>query len=224
MKSVDDPDGTSRVESEQAGDGFGLTNRDYARACEVLQAGGVVAFPTETYYGLAVDPFNPAALSRLFALKRRAPDKPVLLLIENCGQLAPLVAEIPKPFSLLMQRLWPGPLTLVFPAAPALPDMLTGYSGTVGIRFSPHPVARRLVATFGQPITATSANFSGQPAAVSAEGVIDQLGPDVDLVLDGGETPGGMGSTVVGCTDGSIRMIRAGVIPFVEVQSLLGGG
>ncbi|MFZ5776110.1 MAG: L-threonylcarbamoyladenylate synthase [Thermodesulfobacteriota bacterium] len=206
------------------GDDFGLTDQDYGRACEVLREGGVVAFPTETYYGLAVDPFNQAALSRLFALKRRQPDKPVLLLIENPGQLAALVSSIPKPYGLLMERLWPGPLTLVFPASAALPDMLTGYSGTVGVRFSPHPVARRLAAAFGQPITATSANFSGQPAATSAVGVIDQLGPDVDLVLDGGETPGGMGSTVIGCEDDAIRLIRDGVIPFDELQALLARG
>ncbi|MGV1098301.1 L-threonylcarbamoyladenylate synthase [Thiovibrio sp. JS02] len=200
-----------------------VTDQDLARAREVLLAGGVVAYPTETYYGLAVDPLNQAALSRLFALKRRPPDKPVLVLVENRIQLSRLVAEVPPPFEILMGTLWPGALTLVFPGVATLPAMLTGYSGTVGVRLSSHPVARRLVQVFGAPITATSANFSGQPAAVDAAGVIDQIGPDVDFVLDGGVTPGGKGSTIIGCEEGEVRLLREGVIPFADILALVAG-
>jgi len=200
-----------------------VTDHDLARAREVLLAGGVVAFPTETYYGLAVDPFNQVALSRLFALKRRPPDRPVLVLIENRQQLPQLVAEVPPPFEVLMDALWPGALTLVFPGVSTLPAMLTGYSGTIGVRLSSHPVARRLVQAFGAPITATSANFSGQPAAVDAAGVIDQLGPDVDLVLDGGNTPGGLGSTILGFAEGQVHLLRPGVLPFADILALLPG-
>lgn len=200
-----------------------VTEAALAKACTLLRAGGVVAFPTETYYGLAVDPFNQAALSRLFALKGRAGDKPVLLIVDNLSQLSTLVAEIPPPFPLLMERFWPGPLTLVFPGAPSLPGMLTGHRGTIGVRVSSHPVARRLVRAFGRPITATSANFSGQPAAVAASGVLDQLGPEVDAVLDGGATPGGQGSTLLGYQEGKVCLLRAGVIPFAEIEAVLAG-
>lgn len=200
-----------------------MTEEALAKACVTLRAGGVVAFPTETYYGLAVDPFNQEALSRLFALKGRAGDKPVLLIVDNPSQLSTLVAEIPPPFPLLMERFWPGPLTLVFPGAPSLPGMLTGHRGTIGARVSSHPVARQLVRAFGRPLTATSANFSGQPAAVAAGGVLDQLGPEVDAVLDGGETPGGQGSTLLGYQEGKVCLLRAGVIPFAEIEAVLAG-
>lgn len=198
-----------------------VTDEALARACAVLRAGGVVAFPTETYYGLAVDPFNRAALSRLFALKGRAADKPVLLIVDNPSQLADLTEEIPPPFARLMERFWPGPLTLVFPGLTSLPEMLTGYGGTIGVRVSSHPVARQLVRGFGRPITATSANLSGRPAAVVAGGVHDQLGPGVDVVLDGGETPGGQGSTILGYQGGKVCLLRAGVIPFAEIEAVL---
>lgn len=200
-----------------------MTEEALAKACVTLRAGGVVAFPTETYYGLAVDPFNQEALSRLFALKGRAGDKPVLLIVDNPSQLSTLVAEIPPPFPLLMERFWPGPLTLVFPGAPSLPGMLTGHRGTIGARVSSHPVARQLVRAFGRPLTATSANFSGQPAAVAAGGVLEQLGPEVDAVLDGGETPGGQGSTLLGYQEGKVCLLRAGVIPFAEIEAVLAG-
>jgi len=200
-----------------------VTEEAIAKACAVLRAGGVVAFPTETYYGLAVDPFNQAALSRLFALKGRAGDKPVLLIVDNPSQLSTLVAEIPPPFPLLMERFWPGPLTLVFPGAPSLPGMLTGHRGTIGVRVSSHPVARQLVRAFGRPLTATSANFSGQPAAVAASGVLEQLGAEVDAVLDGGVTPGGQGSTLLGYQEGKVCLLRAGVIPFAEIEAALAG-
>lgn len=195
-----------------------------AHACAVLRAGGVVAFPTETYYGLAVDPFNQAALSRLFALKGRSPDKPVLLIIDNPSQLANLVTEIPPSFPILMEKFWPGPLTLVFPGAASLPEMLTGSRGTIGVRVSSHPVARQLVRAFGRPITATSANFSGQPAAVTAGGVLAQLGLEVDVVLDGGKTPGGLGSTLLGYQEGKVCLLRAGVISLAEIEAGLAKG
>ena len=200
-----------------------VTDEALAQACMVLKAGGVVAFPTETYYGLAVDPFNQAALSRLFALKRRSVNKPVLLIVDNPSQLVNLVAEIPSSFTVLMEKFWPGPLTLVFPGAPSLPEMLTGYRGTIGVRVSSHPVARQLVRAFGQPITATSANLSGHPAAVAASGVRDQLGREVGAILDGGETPGGQGSTLLGYQEGKVCLLRAGVIPFAQIETVLAG-
>lgn len=203
--------------------GPALTDEALAHACSVLRAGGVVAFPTETYYGLAVDPFNQTALARLFALKRRSADKPVLLIIDHPSQLASLVAEIPPPFTLLMQSFWPGPLTLVFPGAASLPEMLTGGCGTIGVRVSSHPVARQLVRAFGQPLTATSANLSGHPPAMTASEVRDQLGSEVEVVLKGGETPGGLGSTLLGWQEGKVCLLRAGVVPFAGIEAALAG-
>lgn len=200
-----------------------VTDEGLARACEILRAGGVVAYPTETYYGLAVDPFNPAALARLFALKGRSPDKPVLLIIDNSSQLSGLVSEIPPVFTIPMQQFWPGPLTLVFPGAVSLPEMLTGYRGTIGVRVSSHPVARELVRAFGLPVTATSANLSGYPPAITAGGVREQLGGKVDAVIDGGETPGGLGSTLLDCCEGKLRLLRDGAISFSRIKAALIG-
>ncbi|MFZ5762470.1 MAG: L-threonylcarbamoyladenylate synthase [Thermodesulfobacteriota bacterium] len=199
-----------------------LSPAELARALAVIRAGGVVAFPTETYYGLAVDPFNREALSRLFALKRRPPDKPVLTLIESEAQLPLLARQVPKLYRPLMDAFWPGPLTLVFDAVPELPVILTGYSGTVGVRISSHPMARQLVAALGQPLTATSANYSGQPAAVTPDEVVAQLGLDVDLVLEGGATAGGPGSTIVGLGPEGLVELRPGVIPFAAILERAG--
>lgn len=200
-----------------------VTDEGLAHACAVLRAGGVVAYPTETYYGLAVDPFNQGALVRLFALKGRSPEKQVLLIIDNPSQLSGLVSEIPPVFAIPMQQFWPGPLTLIFPGAASLPEMLTGHRGTIGVRVSSHPVARKLVRAFGSPVTATSANLSGYPAAVTADGVREQLGAEVDAVIDGGETPGGLGSTILDCCEGKVRLLRDGVIPFSRIEAVLAG-
>ena len=200
-----------------------VTEEALANACAVLRAGGVVAFPTETYYGLAVDPFNQAALSHLFTVKGRSADKPVLLIVDTVSQLSSLVAKMPPPFAILMERFWPGPLTLIFPGVASLPEMLTGHRGTIGARVSSHPVARQLVRAFGRPITATSANLSGHPPAVTASGVRAQFGSEVDAVLDGGRTPGGQGSTLLGYQEGEICLLRAGVVPFAEIEAALAG-
>ncbi|HET97115.1 MAG TPA: threonylcarbamoyl-AMP synthase [Desulfurivibrio alkaliphilus] len=200
----------------------GVGEGEIARAVAVIRAGGMVAFPTETYYGLAVDPFNQEALSRLFAVKRRAPDKPILCLVHERGQLGLLARRVPEAYEPLIASFWPGPLTLIFEAREEVPLALTGYSGTVGIRISSHPLATRLAEAFGGPISATSANLSGLPAAASAAEVTAQLGPDVDLVLDGGATPGGSGSTLVGFAGDEPILIRSGVISREELMDKSG--
>jgi L-threonylcarbamoyladenylate synthase len=183
------------------------------KAAECLRQGGLLAFPTETYYGLGVDPFNSTALQRLFAVKQRPAAKPVLVLVENQTQVPLLAAQVPDALQELMNRFWPGPLTVVCPARPDLPDLLTGGTGTVGIRQSPEPTAARLLAAFGGPVTATSANCSGQPAAVTAAEVTRIFGSQIDLIIDGGRTPGGTGSTLIGCdAQGRLRCLREGRI------------
>ena len=195
------------------------------RAVDTLKAGGVVAFPTETYYGLAVDPFTRAALSRLFRLKARPESKPVLVLIREASWMPRLAASTPDVYVGLMRRFWPGPLTLVFPARKDLPPELTAGSGGVGIRHSPSPAADRLLAAWGGPLTATSCNRSGEAPARSAREaarVFADAAASADvpaLVLDDGLTPGGAGSTVVGLLGEALVCLREGRIAFTEVRA-----
>jgi len=190
---------------------------DLKRAVAILQEGGVVAFPTETYYGLAADPFNPLALNHLFALKQRALNKPILTLVDDRESLSSLAQSVPSLYEPLMREFWPGPLTLIFQARLNLPVLLTAGTSTIGVRQSSHPFARQLLRAFGRPLTATSANISGQPAAVDAHGVRVQFGSRVDMVFDGGRTPGGVGSTIIGFEGNSLKLIRQGVIPFDDI-------
>jgi L-threonylcarbamoyladenylate synthase len=190
---------------------------DLNRAVTVLNQGGVVAFPTETYYGLAVDPVNPLALNHLFTLKQRETSKPILTLVDDRESLSSLVQEIPSFYVPLMDEFWPGPLTLIFPARVNLPALLTAGTGTIGVRQSSHPFARQLLRAFGRPITATSANISGGDAAVDAYEVRSQFGGRIDMVFDGGRTPGIVGSTLVGFAGDGIKLIREGVISFEDI-------
>ncbi len=202
-----------------------LSDEDYKRAVSVLAQGGIVAFPTETFYGLAVDPFNEKALTDLFRLKGRPFHKPFLVLIQDEGQLPSLVSSIPPLYRPLMQAFWPGPLTLVFPASIKLSSILTGDGAGIGARISPHPVARIFGQMWGRPMTATSANLSGIPAARTADEVHQFFGDGVACILDGGQTAGGMSSTVVGLDQGKLQLIRAGAIDFsslIEVSKAEG--
>ncbi len=188
------------------------------QAAQLLRAGGLVAFPTETYYGLAVDPYNGQALDRLFTIKQRPRQQPILVLVAGLGQLPLLASSVPLVYRRLIDRFWPGPLTLVCPALASLPPQLTAQTETIALRHSPHPTAKALLAAYNSPLTATSANRSGLPAAVSAQEVADIFGDAIDMILDGGPTPGGSGSTLVGIKDGELACIREGKIAFTAVQ------
>lgn len=193
----------------------GPSDEEFKLAVSALEHGGIVAFPTETFYGLAVDPFNEKALADLFRLKGRSVQKPFLVLIQAESQLSSLVCSVPPQYRLLMRTFWPGPLTLVFPALSTLSPALTGANKAgIGVRISPHPVARRFGQLWGRPLTATSANLSGMPAARTADEVRKFFGDGVSCILDGGQTPGGMSSTVVGLSQEKLQLIRAGVIDF----------
>jgi L-threonylcarbamoyladenylate synthase len=181
-------------------------------AAAVLADGGLVAFPTETFYGLGACALCPAAVRRVFAAKGRPETKPVLLLVDSVEMVERLAAEIPAAARTLMHRYWPGPLTLVLPARDVVPVELTAGSGTVGVRLSPHALATGLVRALGQPITAPSANPSGAPPPVTARDVLDGLAGVVDLVLDAGSTAGGPPSTVLDVTVEPPRVIRRGPI------------
>jgi L-threonylcarbamoyladenylate synthase len=181
----------------------------------------VVAVPTETYYGLAADPFNQDAVESLYHIKQRSRDLPILLLIDGPEQLPLVVSSVPAVYKRLMTRFWPGPLTLVCPAQPAICPQLTGGTGTVGVRHSPHPVANRVLQLYGRPITATSANLSGMVPAVTAEEVDRFFADRIDLIIDGGGTPGGKGSTLVGMHGLQLCCLREGQIAFSQIQQFL---
>lgn len=180
------------------------------RIRRLLGQGGLLALPTESFYGLAVDPFNEHALAKLWQVKGRSDGKPILLLIGERSQLEPFVQRVPPAATVLMNAFWPGPLTIVFPAVVGLSDMVTAGTGSVGIRQSAwHPLAE-LLRRVG-PVTGTSANREGLPPCCTAEDVQQSLGDRVDLIVDAGPTPGGSPSTVID-VQGPIRIVREGAI------------
>ncbi len=192
------------------------TQKDFIRgvetAAEILLSGGIVAYPTETFYGLAVDVRNEAAVKRLFEIKKRSADQPVLLIIGARGWVKSYVTKIPPAADVLMDKFWPGNLTLVFEAGQKIFKSLTGGSEKIGIRLSSHPLATALSRAINAPISGTSANISGQPACCTAKAVSDAFGKSIDLILDHGKTPGEKGSTVVDVTVNPPRILRQGVI------------
>jgi len=191
------------------------------KVARVILRGGVAAFPTETFYGLGADARNEEALKRIFQIKGREENKPLLLLIAEREWLSGLARNIPPLAARLMEKFWPGPLTLVFEASPRLSDLVTGGTGTVGVRLSPHPLAQALVQTVGRAITATSANLSGQPSVSVAAEVCRGIGNRVDAILDGGQTAGGAGSTVLDVSSPSPRIVRQGGISRAELGPFL---
>jgi len=192
------------------------------RAVEQLRAGRLVGYPTETFYGLAADPRSPEAIEAIFTAKGR-PERMALPLIASDREA---VRACLREFSDMAERLaaafWPGALTLVLAASPSLPPCLLGGGQTVGIRISPHPVAAALARAFGGAIVATSANRSGQPAPMTAPEVLDALGGEVALILDGGPTRGGKSSTVLDLTGDPPRVVRSGAVPLSAIEEILG--
>ena len=193
----------------------------WAEARTVLQRGGIMAVPTETFYGLAVDPFQEEALVRLFNLKDRPPEKPVLVLVDGQEMLAPLVQEVPEVAARLMARFWPGPLTIIFPSRPQLPWRLTGGTGTIGVRQPRQNITCRLITALKFPITGTSANRAGCRPCVRAAEVAREFGEQLDLILDAGPCPGGLPSTIVDVTKASPRLVRDGAIPAAELAEIM---
>jgi L-threonylcarbamoyladenylate synthase len=192
-----------------------------ALAVEVLRAGGVVALPTDTVYGIAVALDAPDGIERLFRVKQRPPDKGIALLLGSAGQ-AETVGRMSPAATALADTCWPGGLTLVIPqrADVALPAALTGGERTVGVRVPDHPAPRALADAFG-PLPTTSANVSGQPEAGDAAEILALLGDGIDLILDGGPAPGGPASTVVDCTGAIPVVARAGAIPVERLADVL---
>ena len=183
-----------------------------SRAVKVLLTGGVVAYPTESFYGLAVDATNEKAIKHLFFIKKRRTSRPVLILIPSIETLDQYVDHIPPIAQQLIEVFWPGGLTLVFLAGPKVSPLLTSGTGKIGIRLSSHPVAMALTQSIGLPITGTSANISSEPACQNADEVLHSFKEGVGLILDGGETTGKIGSTVLDITQDPPLILREGMI------------
>ena len=190
------------------------------RARQIIIRGGIVAFPTESFYGLAVSASDEVAIRRLFKLKKRRDNIPVLVLIPSLEYLEKYVADVPEIALGLAGRFWPGGLTLLFKAGPGISPLLTAGTAKIGVRVSSHPVAAALTLTVGSPITGTSANISGRPGCVTAEEVYASLDNGVDLILDGGRTAGGKGSTILDVTVNPPRIVREGMITREQIQYL----
>jgi L-threonylcarbamoyladenylate synthase len=189
-------------------------------AAEVLRRGGVVAYPTETFYGLGALARDAAAVERLARAKGRPGGKPLPLLAADRAQVDQ-VAEVGDVAARLAAALWPGPLTLVLPARPGLPEAITAGTGTVGIRVPGSEVARALARHAGGPLVSTSANLSGAPPPAAPDELEPSLAARIDGVLDGGRTPGGLPSTVVAIEGERIRLVRAGAVPYDVVRAAL---
>jgi len=186
--------------------------RAIAAAAAVVEAGGLVAFPTESFYGLGADALDSDAVARVFEAKGRPEHKALLVLVDSIDMAMGLAARISDGARALMARYWPGPLTLVLEAADRVPAGLTGGGSTIGVRMPGHAVARALVRSAGRPITAPSANPSEAPPALTAAAVREYFEGQVELILDGGTTAGGVGSTVADCTVWPPRILRQGPV------------
>lgn len=196
--------------------------RAIAQAAEVIARGGVVVFPTSGLYGLAADARNSTAVNRLFDLKQRPDHMPILVLVRNREGLKGLVKTIPAAAERIMERLWPGGITIVFPARADLAPGLTAGGGKIGIRVAAHPVARALVEEFGSPVTATSANLSGGPGCARIDRLAPRIERDVELILDAGPLSGGVGSTVIDVTGETWHVLREGAVSVRDIAAALG--
>ncbi len=190
------------------------------RALEVLCSGGLVAFPTDTVYGVGALAFDNAAVLSIFAAKGRPAEKAIPVLIADPEDLGKVTPEVPQVAARLASRFWPGPLTLVVAKHPHLPEAVSALP-TIGVRIPDHPVARALLRAAG-PMAVTSANLSGQPSPSTAQAVFAQLGGRIALIIDGGETPGGVPSTVVDCVGAEPRILRQGPVSQEEIRTFLG--
>jgi len=204
-----------------------LVSTDVDRAAAVIRAGGLVAMPTETVYGLAADATNAEAVRRIFEVKGRPVDHPLIVHLSGPDQLPRWASSIPSAARRLVEVAWPGPLTVILPRASGVLDEVTGGLDTVGVRVPAHPVAAALLERVGVGLAAPSANRFGAVSPTTADHVLHDLGdfldPARDLILDGGECPIGVESTIVDFVDDPPQILRAGGIPVEEIRRLLDG-
>ena len=190
---------------------------DLAPAVSALRHGGIVAYPTETFYGLAADPRSPLAVGKIFELKRRGLDQPLPLIAASVDQIADHVGTMTALAARLASHAWPGPLTLIIPASAKLCDAVHLSTGKVAVRVSADPVARALAQSAGHAITSTSANISGDPPAATADRVAASFGEGIDVLIDAGPAPGALPSTIVDATGDVPVLVRAGMVAWDRV-------
>ena len=198
-----------------------VSDREMENAVAVLRAGGLVAFPTETVYGLGADAANPEALKKVFAAKGRPHDHPLIVHVADAVQLANWARVIPPAAGRLAKKFWPGPLTIILRRAPEVSNLVTGGQDTVALRVPSHPVAQALLRAFGGGIAAPSANRFGRVSATTAEHVRHEFGAAVDCVLDGGAADVGIGSTIVDLSGAQPVLLRPGWITARQLQEAL---
>ena len=201
---------------------FGTTEEDIQQAAEIIKEGGLVAFPTETVYGLGADALNPEAVGKVYAAKGRPSDNPMIVHISSKNDLSHLTFEITDDIRKLMDAFWPGPLTMVVPAAPVVPRVTTGGLDTVAVRMPSDPVAAALITSSETPIAAPSANLSGRPSPTSARHVIDDLDGRIDAIIQGGDCQVGIESTAADMTGAVTAVLRPGIITAERLSQALG--
>jgi L-threonylcarbamoyladenylate synthase len=197
-------------------------DRTIQRAAEIIKRGGIVAFPTETVYGLGADAFNPLAVARVFEVKKRPSFDPLIVHVADPADVKKLAKEIPSNAKKLTERFWPGPLTIVLLKEENIPDIVTAGLPTLAIRMPNHPMALALIEESKCPIAAPSANLFGYLSPTTAEHVRDQLGDQVDLILDGGPCPVGVESTIVSFLEEEPMLLRPGGVSLEEIESVIG--
>lgn len=180
--------------------------------CDSIKRGAIVSYPTETFYGLGASIYSEAAIERIFTLKGREEGKPLPLIISDRNTLRELTTDVPGIAFSLMEKFWPGGLTMIFWASPLVSPRITGGTGKIGVRISSHPIAHQIVSILNSPLTATSANRSGEKTCSTAQEVSDILGDTLDIIIDGGITEGALPSTVLDLTQTPPRILREGVI------------
>jgi L-threonylcarbamoyladenylate synthase len=195
-----------------------------AEAVAILRAGGVVAMPTDTLYGLAADPFSSKAVARVFAVKGRAAERAMPLVAADVDQIVSQIGPLSAIARRLASTYWPGPLTLLVARPPALPADVAGGRDEIGVRVPAHAVTRELCRACGRVLTATSANLSGEPPSNDPDEIERTLGDGVDLLIDAGRTPGGAPSTIVDVTGKDVRLVRPGAISWDDVQACVQRG
>ncbi len=195
---------------------------DVELAAKIISEGGLVAFATETVYGLGANSLDPIAVARVFEAKNRPQFDPLICHLSSREELNNIALNIPDVASVLAEQFWPGPLTMVLPKKEIVPDLVTSGLKTVGIRVPKHPLARKLIKLAGVPIAAPSANLFGKVSPTTAQHVADQLGDRIDYILDGGPSEIGLESTVIDCSSGIIKILRPGGLTNEELESVVG--
>ena len=197
------------------------TPQNINQAADIIQNGGLIAYPTETVYGLGADPYNAEAIQKIFIAKGRAEDKGIILLIRGVDDLSRLVRAVSPMAQMLIEAFWPGPLTLVFRANPDLSHALLGGRDTIALRHSSSPIATQLLTALGGPLTSTSANRSAEPPARSASEVQNALGEHLDLILDGGPSDSTIPSTLVDVSTERTIFLREGAVSVHKLRSYI---